>query len=57
MQPISALPLQIFTYAISPYDDWHNQAWAGATILIGLVLILNIVSRLFIRNRLAGKRS
>ncbi|HEX5036871.1 MAG TPA: phosphate ABC transporter permease PstA [bacterium] len=56
-QPIAALPLQIFTYAISPYDDWHNQAWAGATILIGLVLMLSIVSRLFIRNRLAGKRS
>jgi len=29
-QPIAALPLQIFTYAISPYDDWHRQAWAGA---------------------------
>jgi ABC-type phosphate transport system permease subunit len=35
----------------------HQQAWAGATILISLVLILNIVSRVFLRNRLAGKRS
>ena len=34
-QPIAALPLQIFTYAISPYDDWHAQAWAGALVLIG----------------------
>ena len=33
-QPIAALPLQIFTYAISPYDEWHAQAWAGALVLI-----------------------
>ena len=31
--PIAALPLQIFAYAISPYDDWHRQAWAGALVL------------------------
>ena len=33
-QPIAALPLQIFTYAISPYEDWHRQAWAGALVLV-----------------------
>ena len=33
-QPTAALPLQIYTYAISPYDEWHRQAWAGALILI-----------------------
>src|SRR5438105_91027 len=33
-EPIAALPLQIFTYAISPYDDWHRQAWAGALVLV-----------------------
>jgi len=44
-QPIAALPLQIFNYAISPYDDWHAQAWAGALVLIGLVLIISLVAR------------
>jgi phosphate transport system permease protein len=37
-QPIAALPLQIFVYAISPYEDWHKQAWAGALILIILIV-------------------
>ena len=37
-QPTAALPLQIFTYAISPYDEWHRQAWAGALILIILIV-------------------
>jgi phosphate transport system permease protein len=37
-QPTAALPLQIFTYAISPYDDWHRQAWAGALVLIVLIV-------------------
>ncbi|MBV9574461.1 MAG: phosphate ABC transporter permease PstA [Acidobacteriales bacterium] len=37
-QPTAALPLQIFTYAISPYDEWHRQAWAGALILIVLIV-------------------
>src|SRR5207253_885285 len=39
--PIAALPLQIFTYAISPYDDWHRQAWAGALVLLLMVTIIN----------------
>jgi phosphate transport system permease protein len=37
-QPTAALPLQIFTYAISPFDEWHKQAWAGALILIVLIV-------------------
>ncbi len=37
-QPTAALSLQVFTYAISPYDDWHKQAWAGALILIVLIV-------------------
>jgi phosphate transport system permease protein len=41
-QPTAALPLQIYTYAISPYDEWHRQAWAGALVLI--VLIVTAVS-------------
>ena len=47
-EPISALPLQIFTYAISPYDDWHRQAWAGALVLMALILTLNIVVRVLV---------
>jgi len=45
-EPISALPLQIFSYAISPYDDWHRQAWAGALVLMGMILGLNIIVRI-----------
>jgi phosphate transport system permease protein len=37
-QPTAALPLQIYTYAISPFDDWHRQAWAGALVLIVLIV-------------------
>ncbi len=53
-QPIAALPLQIFTYAVSPYDDWHAQAWAGALVLIGLILLISLIARLATRHRFAG---
>jgi phosphate transport system permease protein len=53
-QPIAALPLQIFTYAISPYDEWHAQAWAGALVLIGLVLIISVIARVVTRSRHGG---
>jgi phosphate transport system permease protein len=49
--PIAALPLQIFTYANSPYDDWLRQAWAGALVLILFVLALNIGVRVLTRGR------
>lgn len=45
LQPIAALPLQIFAYAISPFDDWHRQAWAGALVLVALVLLVNVTAR------------
>jgi len=48
-EPISALPLQIYVYAISPYDDWHRQAWAGALVLVTLVLIVSVLARLATR--------
>ena len=50
-QPIAALPLQIFNYATSPYDDWHRQAWAGALVLISLVFLLNIIVRFITRGK------
>jgi phosphate transport system permease protein len=45
-QPIAALPLQIFAYAIAPYDDWHRQAWAGALVLITIVFVVSLLARL-----------
>jgi len=50
-QPIAALPLQVFTYAISPYDDWHRQAWAGALVLVTGVFCVNILVRILTRGR------
>jgi len=53
-QPIAALPLQIFTYAISPYDDWHRQAWAGALVLVTGVFCVNVIVRILTRGRTAS---
>ena len=53
-KPIAALPLQIFAYAISPYDEWHAQAWAGALVLIVLVLVISILARIVTRSRHGG---
>lgn len=50
-EPIAALPLQIFAYANSPYDEWHRQAWAGALVLITIVLIISIAARFATRSR------
>jgi phosphate transport system permease protein len=50
-QPIAALPLQVFVYAISPYDEWHAQAWAGALVLIALVLVISAASRFVVRSK------
>ena len=55
-QPIAALPLQIFAYAIAPYDDWHRQAWAGALVLIGMVFVVSLAARLATRGRFSGAR-
>ena len=54
-EPIAAMPLQIFAYAISPYDDWHRQAWAGALVLLLLVLSINIMVRFLTRDRFQPK--
>lgn len=53
-EPMAALPLQIFAYAISPYDDWHRQAWAGAFVLIFLVFVVNLIVRIVTRNKFSG---
>ncbi len=46
-QPIATLPHMIFTYSIAPYDDWHAKAWGTALVMITLVLLLNVLARLF----------
>jgi phosphate transport system permease protein len=46
-EPIAALPLQIFVYAISPYDEWHRLAWAGSLVLIGLIMISVTLVRIY----------
>jgi phosphate transport system permease protein len=44
-QPIGSLTVQIYTYAISPYEDWHRQAWAGAFVLVAVVFIFSVLAR------------
>ncbi len=51
MEPIASLPVMIFTYAISPYEDWHRQAWSAALVLMLLVLLTNGLARLILRER------
>jgi phosphate transport system permease protein len=53
-QPIAALPLQIFSYAISPYDGWHSLAWAGALVLIALIFIISLIARVATRARFSA---
>ena len=50
-QPIASLTVQIYNYAISPYDEWHAQAWAATLVLMTLVLGINIVVRVITRKR------
>jgi phosphate transport system permease protein len=50
-EPTASLPVQIYTYAVSPYEEWHNQAWAAAFVLVAMVLILNVSARILVRNR------
>lgn len=51
LHPIATLPHTIYTYAIAPYEDWHNQAWAAALILMLVVLVGNICARMLMKSR------
>ena len=55
-QPISSLTVQVFTYAISPYEDWHRQAWAGALVLVLIVFVCSLLAR-FATRKLEGLRN
>ena len=47
-EPTASLPVQIYTYAVSPYEDWHRQAWTAAFVLVAMVLVLNLSARLIV---------
>ncbi len=50
-EPMAAMPLQIFNFAISPYEDWHRLAWAGALVLVTVMFTLSLAARYFGRTR------
>ena len=50
-QPTAALPVMIFTYAIAPYEDWHQQAWSAGFVLLALVLTVNIIARIILSKK------
>ena len=53
LEPTSSLPVMIYTYAISPYEDWHRQAWAAGLVLLMLVFIIGLLARLAVKKPLA----
>jgi phosphate transport system permease protein len=54
-EPTASLPVNIYTNAVSPYEDWHRQAWAAALVLLLTVLILNISARFLVRSRVRSR--
>ncbi|HEX8502119.1 MAG TPA: phosphate ABC transporter permease PstA [Pyrinomonadaceae bacterium] len=50
-QPVASLTVQIFNYAVSPYDEWHAQAWAATLVLMTLILVINISVRVLTRRK------
>ncbi len=54
-EPMATLPVQIYTYAISPFPDWQKQAWAGAFVLVSIILSMNLFAR-FVLSRLSDKK-
>ena len=55
-QPTASLPVMIYTYAQSQYEDWHRQAWAAGLVLLGLILIINILARTILSRGIAVPR-
>lgn len=56
-QPTASLPLVVYSYALSPYDDWHRQAWAAGLVLLGLILAVNIIARVVLARGVSVPRS
>jgi len=57
VQPTPSLPVQIYNYAISPYQDWHRQAWAGALTLVALIFFINIATRMIFSRDQLGRNT
>jgi phosphate transport system permease protein len=55
-QPTASLTVQIFNYAVSPYEDWHDKAWSAALVLLLLVGTLSLVARFLARSRFGAQR-
>jgi phosphate transport system permease protein len=55
LQPVAALPIQIYNYAVSPYDDWHTKAWGSALILISVIGLFSLLTRLAVRRQSFGR--
>ena len=55
-EPTATLPVMIYTHAISPYDDWHRQAWAAGLVLLVLVLVANLAARWVLSRSVAAQR-
>ena len=56
-QPTASLPVMIYTYAVGPYEDWHQQAWAAGLVLLGLVLVTNVTVRWIVSRGMSAQRS
>ena len=56
-EPMAAMPLQIFNFAIAPYEDWHRLAWAGALVLVTLMFTLSLTARFFGRTNTRAKHT
>jgi phosphate transport system permease protein len=56
-EPTASLPVVIYDYALSPYEDWHRQAWAAGLVLLGFILIINILARTILSRGIAVPRS
>ena len=55
-EPTASLPVMIYTHAISPFDDWHRQAWAAGLVLLVLVLLANVACRWVLSRGMAAQR-
>jgi phosphate transport system permease protein len=54
LTPMAALPLQIYQYAVSPYDDWHTKAWGASLALVAVIAIFSLALRLVVRRGAAS---
>ena len=53
-KPMAALPLQIYQYAVSPYDDWHTKAWGASLVLVAVIAVVSLALRLAVRRGAAS---